>query len=145
MCHVPCWGASFFSDEGFLIDLQNRCLVSRSGVRFPAVSTRRPGINCLRLPTAGPYEALLDSYPSLLTLQYTGEVKHNRKTSSHSTTTIGRREAPYSEGRILENGIPRHCPSFGLTLGFSITCSPQGGWQLATVWQLPQVEHRHHR
>ena len=67
----PILGASFFTNEGLLIDLQNQRLVSTSGTQFPAVASRKPGINGLRLPTSGPYEALLDSFPSLLTPNYT--------------------------------------------------------------------------
>ena len=83
----PILGASFFTNEGLLIDLQNQRLVSDSGARFPAVASRQHGINGLRLPTSGPYEVLLESFPSLLTPNYTGEVRHKVQ---HYIQTTGR-------------------------------------------------------
>ena len=70
----PILGASFFKDVGLLIDLPNRRLVSARSptTTFPAVSSRRPGVNGLRLPTQGPYEDLLLEFPSLLLPQFTG-------------------------------------------------------------------------
>ena len=83
----PLLGASFFREQGLLIDLQHQRLVDKSGSSFPAVPSRFRGINGLRLPTSGPYEAILDEFPSLLTPRYTGEVKHNVR---HYIPTTGR-------------------------------------------------------
>ena len=75
----PILGAPFFRDNGLLIDLINRCLVSQRvpGLRFKAVLSHSPGVRGLRLPTSQPYEKILEDFPSLLTPQYKGEVKHN--------------------------------------------------------------------
>ena len=74
----PLLGASFFRENGLLIDIPRLRLTSQSmfGVYFPAVSTNTPGVYGLRLPTAGPYKSILEQYPSLLTPQFKGEVKH---------------------------------------------------------------------
>ena len=71
------------------IDLPNRRLVSATvpSTTFPAVLSRRSGINGFRLPTQGPYEDLHLEFPSLLLPQFTGEVKHNVK---HYIQTTGR-------------------------------------------------------
>ena len=85
----PILGATYFQEQGLLIDIQNRRLVSQSnpGLTFAAVPSRSTGINGLRLPTSGQFEALLDGFPSLLKPQFTGEVKHNVR---HYIQTTGR-------------------------------------------------------
>ena len=75
----PILGAPFFRDNGFLIDVNNRRLVSQRvpGLSFKAVPSRSRGVQGLRLPTSAPFEKILEEYPSLLTPTYKGEVKHN--------------------------------------------------------------------
>ena len=62
-----------------MIDLHNHRLVSQRvfGLQFPAVLSRSAGVRGLRLPTKGPYEEILEQFPSLLVPQFKGEVKHN--------------------------------------------------------------------
>ena len=75
----PLLGASFFRDNGLLIDLHRQCLVSQHhpGLSFPAVFSRSLGINGIHMPTSGPFEKILEEFPSLLIPQFKGEVKHN--------------------------------------------------------------------
>ena len=75
----PLLGAPYFRDQGLLIDLQNRRLSSQRqvGVHYAAVLSRSPGIHGLRLPTKGPFEEILEEFPSLLTPKFQGEVKHS--------------------------------------------------------------------
>ena len=76
----PLLGASFFREHGLMIDLRNQRLVDHLGTTFSATSSRLRGINGLRLPTSGPYEAILDEFPSLLTPHYTGAVSYTHLT-----------------------------------------------------------------
>ena len=72
----PILGADFFMTHGLLIDMPHRRLLSSSGTVYPAVQTSPPSISGLRLPAAGPYESILENFPSLLEQNFSGEVKH---------------------------------------------------------------------
>ena len=72
----PILGADFFSGHGLLIDMSKRCLRLQSGSILKAVPSPTPSICGLRLPTSGPYEALLEDFPSLLVQNFRGSVKH---------------------------------------------------------------------
>ena len=61
-------GADFFSNNGLVMDLPRRRLVSGSGASFRASITSAPAICGLRLPTFGPYESLLEEFPNLALL-----------------------------------------------------------------------------
>ena len=83
----PILGADFFTEHNLLIDLPHRQLVSRaSGISFSTTPTNPPSISSLRLPTSGPYESLLESFPDLLVQNFKGEVRHKVK---HFITTEG--------------------------------------------------------
>ena len=75
----PILGADFFSGHGLLIDMSRKCLRLQSGSILKAVPSPAPSICGLRLPTSGPYEALLEDFPSLLVQNFKGSTKHNIK------------------------------------------------------------------
>ena len=76
----PILGADFFTANGILIDMGNRCLVSREGHIFEAQPTSRPPAICgLQLTTSGPFEAVLEEFPDLLVQNFRGSVKRKVK------------------------------------------------------------------
>ena len=73
----PILGADFFSEHGLLIDILQCRLIDRTGFTYPATLSSVPSIAVLRLPAGGPYESLLENFPSLLVQNFAGQVKHN--------------------------------------------------------------------
>ena len=73
----PILGADFFSEHGLLIDIPRRRLIDRTGFTYTASLSSAPSISGLRLPAAGPYESLLENFPSLLVQNFAGQMKHN--------------------------------------------------------------------
>ena len=103
--------------------------------------TRTPGIYGLRLPTTGPYESILEQYPSLLVPQFKGEVKHK---TVHYIPTCG--PPLHARPRRLEGsklqvakeeflkmerlGIVRHSDSPWAS-PLHVVPKPDGSWRLS--------------